>query len=71
MYKIKPYYEYIQTELINYIKSSPDQWQAKVLALLGFNVIYSFDEIIAKTDLSSILFRKNMTLLYTATTDGC
>ncbi len=58
MYKIKPYYEYIQTELINYIKSSPDQWQAKVLALLGFNIIYSFDEIIAKTDLSSIYVLK-------------
>ena len=58
MHRIKPYYEYIQTELVEYIKTAPDQWQAKVLALLNFNVIYSFEEIIAKTDLSPVYVLK-------------
>lgn len=58
MHRIKPYYKYIQTELVEYIKTAPDQWQAKVLALLSFNVIYSFEEIIAKTDLSPVYVLK-------------
>lgn len=54
MYKIKPFHEHIQTELINYIKNAPDHWQAIVLACLSFSEINSFDEIISKTNLSPI-----------------
>ena len=48
MYKIKPYSEYIQSELLNFMNSEPNQWQAKVIACLGFRVIYSFEEITGK-----------------------
>lgn len=58
MYRIKPYYEYIQSELIEFIKSAPEQWQAKVLACLSFTVIYSFEEITAKTNLSPVFVLK-------------
>ena len=58
MYRIRPYYEYIQTELIEFIKSAPEQWQAKVLACLSFTVIYSFEEISSKTNLSPIFILK-------------
>lgn len=58
MYRIKPYYEYIQTELVNYIKNTPDQWQAKVLACLSFSIVFTFDEIMAKTNLSPIFVLK-------------
>lgn len=58
MYKIKPYHEYIQTELVEFIKSLPEQWQAKVLACLSFTVIYSFEEISSKTNLSPIFILK-------------
>ena len=58
MYRIKPYYEYIQTELIEFIKRAPEQWQAKVLACLSFTVIYSFEEISSKTNLSPIFILK-------------
>ena len=60
MYKIKPYSEYIQSELIQFLSAEPNQWQAKVIASLGFKVIYSFEEITKKLSLSPVYILKTL-----------
>ena len=75
MYKIKPYSEYIQSELLNFMNSEPNQWQAKVIACLGFRVIYSFEEITGKLSLSPVYILKTLLVaeryhVVTYTNDG-
>ena len=75
MYKIKPYSEYIQSELIKFIEAEPNQWQAKVIACLGFKVIYSFEEITKKSSLSPVFILKTLLVaekfhVVTYTNDG-
>lgn len=75
MYKIKPYSEYIQSELIKFIEAEPNQWQAKVIACLGFKVIYSFEEITEKLSLSPVFILKTLLVaekfsVVTYTNDG-
>jgi len=75
MYKIKPYSEYIQSELIKFIEAEPNQWQAKVIACLGFKVIYSFEEITERLSLSPVFILKTLLVaekfsVVTYTNDG-
>ena len=60
MHKIKPYSEYIQSELVKFIEAEPNQWQAKVIACLGFRVIYSFKEITERLSLSPVFILKTL-----------
>lgn len=75
MYKIKPYSEYIQSELVKFIEAEPNQWQAKVIACLGFKVIYSFEEITERLSLSPVFILKTLLVaekfcVVTYTNDG-
>ena len=75
MYRIKPYNEYIQSELIQFMNAEPNQWQAKVIACLGFKVIYSFEEITSKLSLSQVFVLKTLLVaekyhIVTYTNDG-
>lgn len=75
MYKIKPYSEYIQSELIKFIEAEPSQWQTKVIACLGFKIIYSFEEITEKLSLSPVFILKTLLVaekfnVVTYTNDG-
>ena len=75
MYSIKPYNEYIQSELIQFMNAEPNQWQAKVIACLGFKVIYSFEEITSKLSLSPVFILKTLLIaekyhIVTYTNDG-
>lgn len=75
MYKIKPYSEYIQSELVKVIEAEPNQWQAKVIACLGFKVIYSFEEITERLSLSPVFILKTLLVaekfsVVTYTNDG-
>ena len=58
MYKIRPYSEFLQEELLKFIKACPDQWQAKILLLLEFKSVLSLEELIRKTDISEVYILK-------------
>lgn len=75
MYRIRPFSEYIQSELTKFIEAEPNQWQAKVIACLGFKVIYSFEEITNKMSLSPVFILKTLLIaekfhIVTNTNDG-
>lgn len=58
MYKIRPYSEFLQEELLKFIKECPYQWQAKVLLLLEFKTVLTLDELIIKSNISEIYILK-------------